>query len=48
METRGFGAGRRPTYLTEVPDTAAQRVARIVMGLCALTAVVTNVLGVLR
>ncbi len=48
METRGFGTSRRPTFLTEVPDTAAQRVARTVMGLCALTAVVANVFGVLR
>lgn len=44
METRGFGTTRRPTYLTEVSDTATQRVARTVMGLCALAAVVTNVL----
>ncbi|MFG3038956.1 energy-coupling factor transporter transmembrane component T family protein [Streptomyces sp. NPDC048330] len=48
METRGFGAVRRPTSLTEVPDSTAQRVARTAMGLCAVVAVAVNVLGVIR
>ncbi|GHE06743.1 energy-coupling factor transporter transmembrane component T family protein [Streptomyces alanosinicus] len=48
METRGFGTTRHCTYLTEVPDSTAQRAARAAMELCALTAVVANVLGVLR
>ncbi|MBA9050387.1 MULTISPECIES: energy-coupling factor transporter transmembrane component T family protein [Streptomyces] len=48
METRGFGATRRPTSLTEVPDSGVQRCLRAAMLLCAALAVTVNVWGVLR
>ncbi|WP_050487083.1 energy-coupling factor transporter transmembrane component T family protein [Streptomyces sp. CNS654] len=48
METRGFGATRRPTSLITVPDSAVQRSARAAMMLCALVAVTVNVWGVMR
>ncbi|WP_051834776.1 energy-coupling factor transporter transmembrane component T family protein [Streptomyces sp. NRRL S-15] len=48
METRGFGATRRPTSLITVPDSAVQRSARAAMMLCAVVAVTVNVWGVMR
>ncbi|CAM5386299.1 Energy-coupling factor transporter transmembrane protein EcfT [Streptomyces alboniger] len=48
METRGFGATRRPTSLITVPDSAVQRGARAAMMLCAVVAVTVNVWGVMR
>ncbi|MDI5963270.1 energy-coupling factor transporter transmembrane component T [Streptomyces sp. SL13] len=48
METRGFGATRRPTNLTVVADSGAQRGLRAAMLLCALVSIVVNVWGVVR
>ncbi|WP_326770614.1 energy-coupling factor transporter transmembrane protein EcfT (plasmid) [Streptomyces sp. NBC_01591] len=48
MEARAFGATRKPTALVPVPDTRAQRAARIVMCVIAAGAVAVNVLGVVR
>ncbi|MFC7741334.1 hypothetical protein ACFQXA_10555 [Nocardiopsis composta] len=47
MESRAFGAAVRPTALTVVPDSAAQRAARWAMILAAVAAVALNTLGVL-
>lgn len=48
MEVRAFGAPCRPTSLSDVPDTTAERTARTVMVLCALAAVAVNVWGAVR
>ncbi|MDO0924230.1 energy-coupling factor transporter transmembrane component T [Streptomyces sp. TG1A-8] len=48
MEARAFGAPGRPTSLSDVPDTAAERAARTVLLLCALAAVAFNVWGAAR
>ncbi|GAA2683077.1 MULTISPECIES: energy-coupling factor transporter transmembrane component T [Actinosynnema] len=48
MEARAFGSNRRPTALIVVPDSRAQRLARLALGAVAVTALVVNVLGVLR
>ena len=47
MESRAFGAAVRPTALTVVSDSAAQRAARWAMILAAVAAVALNTLGVL-
>ncbi|WP_306747955.1 energy-coupling factor transporter transmembrane component T family protein [Saccharothrix yanglingensis] len=48
MEARAFGAPCRRTSLVAVADSAAQRAARISLGLVAVAALAANVLGVLR
>jgi energy-coupling factor transport system permease protein len=48
MEARAFGSTARRTSLVSVADSPAQRWARLLMGAVAVTAIVVNVLGVVR
>lgn len=48
MEARAFGSTARRTALLVLSDSPAQQVARLLMGAVAVTAVVVNVLGVVR
>lgn len=45
MEARGFGSTARRTSLTPVPDSGAQRVARWVMPVIAVAAIVVPIVG---